>query len=355
MNNSMASGGPSNKQIRYNSLVNMQNVSKIAEIFSNGKPIENFKPIGSKQPYLIVVAGAPGVGKTTRTRKILEQKGLNYDNFYNVSLDALVEKIRPYRTLTKKLYNTLKAKKAPTNLANYNYALLSGVYLPTIMSNSPNFSLTKTEESLLAKIAAIGDPVAEEALKKRKYTPKKVITGLKILNKLREEGFKYAVDNGLNIIYDTTLTAKKDKIEKDLMPFLEENKPIQYKIIVILVTAPVKNIQNRIKGRHAAMLSEEEPYIRAIDPTKTEYFVEDNKKGFDIAKEYFEANKYKEAYPDSPYTLDDFEFIEVENPTNVVNKEINNLALAINKLEINKSETVGEGGKRKTIKNKRNK
>jgi pantothenate kinase len=65
----MASGGPSNKQIRYNSLINMQNVSKIAEIFSNGKPIENFKPIGSKQPYLIVVAGAPGVGKTIKNKR----------------------------------------------------------------------------------------------------------------------------------------------------------------------------------------------------------------------------------------------------------------------------------------------
>jgi hypothetical protein len=56
--------------------------------------------------------------------------------------------------------------------------------------------------------------------------------------------------NGLNIIYDTTLTKSKDKIKLDIMPILEMNKEVKYKIIVILVTAEVKNIENYIKGRH---------------------------------------------------------------------------------------------------------
>ena len=65
------------------------------------------------------------------------------------------------------------------------------------------------------------------------------------------------------------------------------NKEVKYKIIVILVTAEVKNIQNRIKGRHNKMLEENNPYIRAIDPKLTDMFVKDNKDGFDNAKKVF--------------------------------------------------------------------
>ena len=300
--------------VTFTSLENAQNVEAIAKVFANDKPNYELKP----NPHLVIVVGAPGVGKTTKSAEIIKKElGLNYNDFYNISLDSLVERVKPYRNVTKRLHNTLKAKKTELGspeLNEKNFGLLSEVYLPTIMSNKSNFSLRQTEETKIAKIAALGNANALEALKKRKPITKNEPSGLKHLNDLRKDGLIYGVMNGLNIIYDTTLTKTKDKIKLDIMPILEMNKDIKYKIVVILVTAKEANIQNRIKGRHTKMLAENDPYIRAINPRLTKMFIEDNKKGFDVAREYFKSNSYSSTVFSSFYTKDDFNFIEVENP-----------------------------------------
>jgi GTPase SAR1 family protein len=293
----------------FNTLENAQNVETIAKVFANNKPNVELKP----NPYCVIVVGAPGVGKTTKTQEIIKRElGLNYNDFYNISLDSLVEKVKPYRNTTRRLHNTLKAKKADLN--NTNFAILSEVYLPTIMSNKRNFTLEATELAKKAKINALGNTKALEALKKGKSTTKNGPTGLKHLNDLRRDGLIYGAMNGLNIIYDTTLTKTKDKIKMDIMPILEMNKDVKYKIIVILVTANIENIQNRIKGRHTKMLAESDPYIRAINPRLTKMFIEDNKKGFDMSKAYFNSNSYYTNTSSTFYTKDDFKFIEVDNP-----------------------------------------
>lgn len=310
----------------FTTLENAQNVEAIAKIFANGKPNVELKP----NPYCVIVVGAPGVGKTTKTQEIIKKElGLNYNNFYTISLDSLVEKVKPYRNTTRRLYNTLKAKKASLrapDLNNSDFGILSEVYLPTIMSNKSNFTLSATELSKIAKIDALGNTDAFEALKTRKLAIKntaKNATGLKHLNDLRRDGLMYGVMNGLNIIYDTTLTKTKDKIKTDIMPILEMNHDVKYKIVVILVTANAVNIQNRIKSRHTKMLAESDPYIRAINPRLTKMFIEDNKKGFDIEKTYFNSNSYSTNTLSTFYTKDDFKFIEVENPP-LSNKNNNN-------------------------------
>lgn len=311
--------------VTFAKLENAQNVETIAKIFAKDKPNYELKP----NPYFVVVVGAPGVGKTTKSQQIIKKElGLNYDDFYNISLDSLVERVKPYRNATKRLHNTLKTKKTELgspNLNEKNFGLLSEAYLPTIMSQMSNFSLTATERAKMNKIAALGNAAAEEALKKRRAPKKEVVeTDLKHLNDLRKDGLIYGVMNGLNILYDTTLTKTKDKIKLDIMPVLEMNKDVKYKIVVILVTAKVENIQNRIKGRHNKMLAEEDPYIRAINPSLTKMFVADNKAGFNLAKTYFKSNKYEEEQ-ETFYTKDDFTFIEVENPPlNTTRKNNNN-------------------------------
>ncbi len=299
--------------IKFLSLENAQNITKIAKIFANNKQNYELKP----NPHFVIVVGAPGVGKTTKTREIIKNNlGLNYNNFNNISLDSLVERVEPYRKVTKRLYNTLKNKKAmmeDSELTNKNFGLLSEVYLPTIMSNRSNFSLNQTEKAKLEKIMALGNEKALEALKKKKTPSKLPRYDLKSLRDMRLEGLLYGVMNGLNIIYDTTLRASKNIIKDDIMPILEMNKEVKYKITIILVTAKIENIENRIKGRHNKMLSEVDPYIRAINPNLTSVFVKDNKDGFDIAKKYFKSNTYESDVSSTIYTKNDFNFIEVEN------------------------------------------
>jgi hypothetical protein len=312
--------------IVFKTLENAQNVEKIAKIFAKDKPNYELKP----NPYFVIVVGAPGVGKTTKTQQIIKRElGLNYEDFYNISLDSLVERVEPYRQITKQLHNTLKTKKSSlgiNELNESNFGLLSEVYLPTIMSNKSNFSLETTKSAKMAKIEALGNEKALEALKKKKANPKEAATGLKHLNDMRKEGLKYGIMNGLNIIYDTTLRPSKNIIKEDIMSVLEMNDEVKYKIVVILVTAEVKNIQNRIKRRHNKMLSEADPYIRAINPKLTEMFVKDNNEGFNIAKAYFESNTYKTDKPATFYDKDDFKFIKAPNPTirNITVKNNNN-------------------------------
>jgi hypothetical protein len=302
------------ENIKFSSLENAQNITKIAKIFANHKSNYELRP----NPHLVIVAGAPGVGKTTKSAEIIKkQLGLNYNDFYNISLDSLVERVEPYRKVTKRLYNTLKNKKAMTEepeLTEKNFGILSEVYLPSIMSNRTNFSLSQTEQSKIAKIMALGNENATEALKKKKTPPKVPKSGLKSLRDMRIEGLIYGVMNGFNILYDTTLTSTTNIIKRDIMPVLEINKEVKYKITVILVTANIENIQNRIKGRHNKMLLEADPYIRAINPKLTFIFVKDNKEGFDIAEEYFNSDKYKTEVRSTFYSPSDFKFIEVENP-----------------------------------------
>jgi GTPase SAR1 family protein len=306
-------------------LENAQNIKKIAKIFANNKPNYELKP----NPYFVIIVGAPGVGKTTKSQQIIKKElGLNYDDFYNISLDSLVERVKPYRNITKRLYNTLKAKKielGTPELNEKNLAVLSEVYLPTIMSNKSNFALNKTEKAKLAKIEVLGNEKAAEALKKIKTVSiKELPSDLKHLNDMRKEGLKYGINHGLNIIYDTTLRESKNIIKDDIMSILETNNEIKYKIIVILVTADIKNIKNRIKGRHNKMLSNNDPYIRAINPKLTEMFVRENKEGFNIAKTYFKSNKYKNDKPTTLYESDDFTFIEVKNPHHNTTRKNNN-------------------------------
>ena len=217
--------------IIFNKLENVQNTEIVARVFSNGKPPYELKP----QPYMVVLVGSPGVGKTTKAKEFLKRMlQVDYDKFYNISLDSLVERVRPYRVATKALHNTLKARKGNAALNNSNYSILSEPYLATIMSKNSNFKIPATMARITRKIEG-AENVKE---------PRGPAGALKSLNDLRKEGLIYGVMNGLNILYDTTLAKTRDKIKADLMPILEMNKDIKYKIVVILVSAS----EDAIKG-----------------------------------------------------------------------------------------------------------
>jgi dephospho-CoA kinase len=317
------------ESIVFNTLENAQDVAKVARIFGKDRPTYQLKP----NPFMVVLVGSPGVGKTTKAKEFLKKElGVDYNDFYNIALDSLVERVKPYRAATKHLYNTIKAKRGEGPLRNENFAALSEAYLPTIMSSQSNFKLPYTVTRLTNKFegkkpeakpkAAAPRPkpkanasVAATTVKKKKLCDGEDGEGaLMCLNRLRREGLVYAVANGLNILYDTTLTGSSDKIKNDIMPVLELNKDVKYKIIVILVKAPGEIIKKRLDKRHREMLAEENPYIRAVSPHLIKMFVEDNRKGFDIAKHYFSRGSYEAEVEDTLYSAKDFSFKEIYNP-----------------------------------------
>jgi hypothetical protein len=310
--------------IVFEKLENAQNVGRIMNVYSDGKPLYDLKPY----PILVIVAGAPGVGKTSKIREILKRKlDFDYSRFVNISLDALVERVKPYRAATKRVYNTLKSKhSAAENLTNDEYAILSEFYLPVAQQTvESNFRVPQTETRILSKIETLTTSTASKSTVRRSTAKKSAITNenaikkLKTLNEMRQEAFKDAVKNGLNIIYDTTLrpnTAKTEEavIKRDILPVLNDNPDKKYKVLVILVKAEEDEIRGRIRGRHKEMLAENNSYVRAINPKLTKMFLEQNKEGFDLFKKYIKDGVFEKEYPKTIYSVKDFAFAEIKNP-----------------------------------------
>jgi broad-specificity NMP kinase len=326
----MAAGAP----IVFEKLENAQNVGRVLSVYSDGKPLYDLKPY----PILVIVAGAPGVGKTSKIREILKSKlDFDYNRFVNISLDALVERVKPYRAATKRVYNTLKSKHAAAeNLTNDEYAILSEFYLPVAQQAvETNFRVPQTEARILGKIEALATATASAPKSTaRRSTAKKSATAaatnenaikkLKTLNEMRQEAFKEAVKNGLNIIYDTTLrpnSAKTEEavIKRDILPVLNDNPDKKYKVLVILIKAEEEEIKERIRGRHREMLAENNSYVRAINPKLTKMFLEQNKEGYDLFKKYIKDGIFEREYPRSIYSDKDFAFAEIRNPRRITN------------------------------------
>lgn len=131
----------------------LQNVETIASILSKGRNL-----LTDDQPTFVLLVGSPGVGKTTQIKKhIKHYTKKDYDDFYHVSLDSIIERIEPYREVTKQLYDTIAERREKNKseiplLINENYANLSNVYLPTVTSKKSNFGLTQKYKVSLEKI-----------------------------------------------------------------------------------------------------------------------------------------------------------------------------------------------------------
>lgn len=292
--------------ISIKTLEEAQDVSIIHNIFSNGKALPS-----PERPTFVVLVGAPGVGKTTQVKKFLKKDGKSYDSFYHVSLDSIVERVQPYRIATKLLYDEMKKKQ---ELTDEDYAILNEVYLATIMSTDNGFDLNYTVHRILNKI---------EKRDKRKKEAKPA-TNLQSLHEMRAEGLKEGINRGYNIIYDTTFSSKKNIMKDDIMPLLEAS-PIQYHIHVMLVEADKEQIKKQLAKRHKNMIRDQ--YIRAMPPKLTGKFIEENRKGFEIAETYFTSGKYQTNVKKTKYTPLQFVFQTVENRFNppVSSMEINEI------------------------------
>jgi hypothetical protein len=311
----------------FNTLNNVQNVSQIVSVFSHGKTPEELKPSASEKPLFVILVGAPGVGKSTQAKKILANHGKEYDSFYNVSLDSIVEQIVPYRTATKTLYHTFT--EDGTTLTDEELAMLSEVYLATIMSKDHGFNLNYTVRRITKKHRG-----NENKLKKPVVKNKSLAT----LVDLRMEGLEYGIEQGYNILYDTTFRKSKNIMASDILPLLEQYPEHEYQIHVIHVTATKDQIRMQLNKRHQNMIKN--GYIRAISPKLIGMFMMDNKQGFDIAKEYFMSGEYVKDEPTTQYDPSRFTFETIDNKfiSNVaptpLNQTTNNIMTRLNQLSV---------------------
>ena len=282
--------------IEFKTLKDAQDITKIVSIFSHGVKESTLK---SPTPIFVVIVGAPGVGKTTQAKKILLEHGYQYENCYNVSLDSLVERVRPYRITTKLLYDEMR-KKRLEQLTDEDYAVLNEVYMATIRSKDLMFDSTYTVHRILGKMEG-GEKKGKEISKESKYYT---------LTELRKKGLEYGIKHGFNIIYDTTFSSTKNVMGTDILPLLEKQTDFTYQILVLHVTSTEEQIRKQLKYRHKQMVKE--GYIRAIGPKLTKKFIKENQVGMENAERYC-TSEYQKEYETTRYTPDKFIFRTIIN------------------------------------------
>lgn len=119
-----------------------------------------------------------------------EHTTFDYDNFYKVSLDSLVERIRPYRKTTRELHKIMRNTRRHTKIGKRlyeeellpeDYQILSEVYLPTIQSRKSNFGLNQTKQAIIKKYIII--KIQQKHLKQRYVIVKNAKVKKNIQNK----------------------------------------------------------------------------------------------------------------------------------------------------------------------------
>uniref|UniRef100_A0A6C0KV78 Zeta toxin domain-containing protein n=1 Tax=viral metagenome TaxID=1070528 RepID=A0A6C0KV78_9ZZZZ len=284
----------------FTTLNQLQNERVIADLFSDHRELR-----AQDTPIFAVIVGSPGTGKTTTSRAILQERGMNYDDFYKVSLDTLTESVKPYRNLTRNAYFHLKKGKREIN--NSNLGVLSGITSSFISAKKSNFKVNKTRRRVFEGItnkAKNEDPT------------------LQSLDELLWKGLTFGVQHQFNILYDTTIGKTGDKIIKEIIPLLAA-APVLYQLLVILVEAPEEQIKQQMGKRHQNFINKMEQedihqlpqdsrvgYIRAIPLGIIKFMIEPNQKGFKAIKDYVKSDEFEEKYADKFASV---EFIKREN------------------------------------------
>jgi hypothetical protein len=298
--------------VRISSLKNANMLEKIVHIFSNGKPMHQLQPAEGERPQLFIVGGSPGVGKTSQIGQIIRKMGHDPNAFYTVSLDSIVENVKPYRIATKLIYDDLKSRRGNDPLTDKDLALLSEIYLGTITSKREMMYLTHTVHRLLDKIEQ-GNAEKKPVKAKKKED---VYEAFPTLIDRRLEALEEGIKHGVNIIYDVTFQGRTNVVARDLMPILNKYAEMghpKYEIHVILISSTPQRIRRQLNMRHEEMISGPDAFIRAIPPRMIERYIEENQVGYYKIQE--DAKK-----ADGHYEPSDFHFKRVANFANENNE-----------------------------------
>ena len=303
--------------MEYTSLSNAQNIGRAVAIYRHGKDL----PVPD-EPTLVILVGSPAVGKTTQARRILAEQGMDYENFYNVSLDSLAETTQPYRNATRAFYEEYAKRKPnarvtgpvpPTEIhpIHENMGKFSGFYTTVTQSQRNNFGMT---ESLRGAVQRLNTPgYKPSSANKRKANTEFPINKTKLtLIDVREEAFKVGLQQGYDIIYDTTFKSDTSKF-REIINTVQQNASKKYKIMVVHVTAPQGDVEARMRGRQEGMIMDPEKAIRGIPFKMTWMFIKDNSEGYNKVKEYVTSGEVSSDFP--TFSPEDFTFLQADNPT----------------------------------------
>lgn len=205
-------------------------------IYAKGKTFNNIKD--AKKPFIVWLYGPPGSGKSSpAAQKIIrEELGLCTDNAVNISLDALVESLKPFQRKSADVYKTNRENKGSLAASLYTQAWQT-------------------------KINGDAD---------------------KTLSKKRRELFQKAVEYELDIIYEFVVSGPKDSLKEEIFDVLEKTgKSDTYNVYVVYPFIKPDILMKRLEERPARQMASNTPFFRYISPssatslsnTHLDYFV----------------------------------------------------------------------------------
>jgi GTPase SAR1 family protein len=211
-----------------------------------------------EEPLFILLVGCPGVGKTSSAQTIIQSKlDMHYREFYHVSLDTLLERVEPYKRHTR---NKMEEKEDDPNS---KLDALFGISSRFFQSKRNTFKSSKNT-----------------------YNNHENDQSYQSLLDLTDEGLVYGIQKGFNIIYDTTLSKKGDKI-KNMIELIQVLSPKPYHVVILYVTAEEEQIKKQLNQRHQAMQNQNKA-IRAVPPSKVKHFIRDHDEGMEAGIQLIE-------------------------------------------------------------------
>jgi hypothetical protein len=233
-------------------------------------------------PHFVFLIGSPGAGKSSGHGAAIAAGLIQAGNYATINLDSLLENLAPYRAGTA-IGHLLKLK----SLSITAYA-----------AKKENLGMFKAYNE---GRAAVDPAVAAElnAVREQWASPSPA-TAFNVMD-INDRAIKRAINNKVNVVYETTFTLNKDgRVKKfdDIMTLLEKTP---YQVAVIHVTADPGDITTRLTARQEyGMPAEAYPYYRQVPPATAGKFVKDNAMAYHTLEGEFAPKG--------------FIFMEIQNP-----------------------------------------
>ncbi len=245
-----ASASAKNENITFAHLGDLS-INQGERIFTKGKGFAGLPT--PEQPTFVLLIGTPGSGKSTALARLPELVGLDPEEAVQISLDSLVESVRPFRAETANIAGPMLAEL--TNVTANNVSTIakqtSGPYLKYMRLKKNN------------REGRVGQPLPMS------------------LNEMRYALLEAALAQGKNIIYERTISdSKKDILKAEVFEKIRASgKP--YKIYVVYTKIDdVDVLRERLRRRPLLMMERKPAFFRGVPPSLGKKFI-------DMHEEYF--------------------------------------------------------------------
>ena len=231
----------------------------------------------SEHPIVVVLIGAPGVGKSSGHAAAIASGLLPADDYATINLDTLLESLEPFRAASAMAYY-LKHRPDTREATQFSSIFAYG----TRKENLGMFKWYNTARNAIAPVVGSETLTTLNTIRER-FRPLAEKEAAKKLTELNEEAIHRAIQKQVNMVYETTLSvAKNGRVAKidDLMVAVQGTP---YRVAFLHIRGDPTETATRLLARQEfGMPYEEFPFYRVVaaTPEETMRLIEKTADGF---------------------------------------------------------------------------